>query len=257
MNENKLTGYELSRNFFDWAFENPEKINPSHIAIYFFATEHQNRLGGKSKFGFPTQMVMDALGIKKYQTYIKYFNELVEWGFFILVEKSKNQYSANIISINYAMPKKGKALDKAFIKHRAKQTESNGQSTGQSKDTIDKQDNNKQINNITIELDIFPTFNDFWNLYDYKKDLETTKKKWNKLSQKEKELIMAYIPQYKLATPNKEFRKYPSTFLNQKTYKDEITTNQQSELGAIGFDNLTNFLQHERDMQGSNNLKLH
>jgi len=150
MSDNKLTGYELSRNFFDWAFENPEKINPSHIAIYFFATEHQNRLGGKTKFGFPTQMVMDALGIKKYQTYIKYFNELVEWGFFILVEKSKNQYSANIISINYAMPKNGKALDKAFIKHRAKQTESNGQSTGQSKDTIDKQDNKEQIDNIIL-----------------------------------------------------------------------------------------------------------
>jgi hypothetical protein len=144
--ENKLTGYELSRNFFDWAFENPEKINPSHIAIFFFATEHQNRLGGKTKFGFPTQMVMDALGIKKYQTYIKYFNDLVDWGFFILVEKSRNQYSANIISINYAMPKNGKALDKAFIKHRAKQIESNGQS----KDSIDKQDNKEQIDNVIL-----------------------------------------------------------------------------------------------------------
>lgn len=144
MNDNKLSGYELSRNFFDWAFENPEKINPSHIAIFFFATEHQNRLGGKSKFGFPTQMVMDALGIKKYQTYIKYFNDLVDWGFFILVEKSRNQYSANIISINNAMPKNGKALDKAFIKHGAKQLESNGQSNG----SIDKQETIEQINNI-------------------------------------------------------------------------------------------------------------
>ena len=42
------------------------------------------------------------------------------------------------------MPKKDKALDKAFIKHRAKQTDSigqsTGQSTGQSKDSIDKQE---------------------------------------------------------------------------------------------------------------------
>jgi len=174
--ENKLTGYELSRNFFDWAFENPEKINPSHIAIYFFATEHQNRLGGKCKFGFPTQMVMDALGIKKYQTYIKYFNELVEWGFFILVEKSKNQYSANIISINSAMPKNGKALDKAFIKHGAKQTESNGQSTGQSKDSIDKQDNNKQINNNTIDFDIFLDWFNKTTNRNFKSIPEATKK---------------------------------------------------------------------------------
>jgi hypothetical protein len=142
--ENKLTGYELSRNFFDWAFENPEKINPNHTAIYFFAIEHCNRLGWKTKFGFPSQMTMEALGIKKHQTYIKYFNDLVEWGFFILVEKSRNQYSANIISINNAMLKNGKALDKANIKHVAKQTESNGQSNG----SIDKQETIEQINNI-------------------------------------------------------------------------------------------------------------
>lgn len=148
--------YSLSRKFFDWAFENPEKVSPNHVAIYFFAIEHCNRLGWKVKFGFPTQMAMDALGIKKYGTYIKYFNELVEWGFIDLVQKSKNQYSANIISLSFALPKNGKALDKAFINHAAKQTEkqpeSNGQSTRQSNSTINKQvnkeqDNQEQINN--------------------------------------------------------------------------------------------------------------
>jgi len=173
--ENKLTGYELSRNFFDWAFENPEKINPSHIAIYFFATEHQNRLGGKTKFGFPTQMVMDALGIKKYQTYIKYFNELVEWGFLILVEKSRNQYSANIISINYAMPKNGKALDKAFIKHRAKQIESNGQSNG----SIDKQETIEQINNIDFNFDLFLDWFNKTTNRNFKSIPTATKKSFN------------------------------------------------------------------------------
>jgi hypothetical protein len=44
------------------------------------------------------------------------------------------------------MPKNGKALDKAFIKHRAKLTESNGQSNG----SIDKQDNKEQIDNIIL-----------------------------------------------------------------------------------------------------------
>jgi hypothetical protein len=141
-----MNTFELSRNFCNWAFENPEKVHPNHYAIYFFAIEHCNRLGGKDKFGFPSQMTMEAIGIKKHQTYIKYFNDLIEFGFFKLIEKSKNQYSANIISITFAMPKKGKALDKAFIKHTAKQTESTGQSTGQSEDSIIKQEtiNNKQ-----------------------------------------------------------------------------------------------------------------
>jgi hypothetical protein len=140
--------FTLSRNFTNWAFENPEKIHPNHYAIYFFAIEHCNRLGGKEKFGFPSQMTMEAIGIRKHQTYIKYFNDLIEFKFFKLIEKSRNQYSANIISLVYAMPKKGKALDKANIKHKAKQTESEGQSSG----NIDKQINNEQVNNLKEDI---------------------------------------------------------------------------------------------------------
>ncbi len=154
-----MTQYELSRNYFDWCFENPDKISPVHTAIYFFAIEHCNRLGWKSKFGFPSQMTMDALGIKKHQTYIKYFRDLVEWGFIILIQESKNQYSSNIISISHAVLKNGKALDKAFTTHAAKQTESIRQSTGQSKVPISKQITNNKITNKPLtakkESDVF------------------------------------------------------------------------------------------------------
>lgn len=127
-----MTSYDLSRNFWNWAFENPEKIQPAHAAIYLFAVEHCNRLGWKDKFGFPSQMTMDAVGISKYQTYTKYFNELVEFGFIKMIQKSKNQYSANIISLMCALPKNGKALDKAFIKHGVKHSEGEGVSEGKS-----------------------------------------------------------------------------------------------------------------------------
>ena len=147
----EINSYDLSRNWFNFCFENPEKISPNHTAIYFFAIEHCNRLGWKEKFGFPTQMAMDAIGIKKHQTYIKYFYDLVDWGFFKLVQRAKNQYSSNIITLVSAVPKKGKALDKAIIKHMAKQTESTGQSTGQSigqsKDSILKQETIEQQTN--------------------------------------------------------------------------------------------------------------
>ena len=141
----ELNSYELSRNWFDFAFENPELISPNHVAIYFFAIEHCNRLGWRSKFGFPTQMAMDAIGIKKHQTYIRYFNDLVDWGFFKLIQKSQNQYSSNIISLISDLPKNDKALDKAIINHRAKQTET----IGQSNSSIDKQVN--QLNNKPIK----------------------------------------------------------------------------------------------------------
>lgn len=118
-----MNSYELSRAWFNFSFDNPELIKPIHSAIFFFAIEHCNRLGGKEKFGFPSQMTMEAIGVKNHQTYSKGLNDLSEWGFIKFIEKSKNQYSANIITIS-ATTKNGKArnkaLDKAFIKHNTK-----------------------------------------------------------------------------------------------------------------------------------------
>ena len=125
----ELKGYELSRNWFNFCFDNPEKIKPIHTAIYFFAVEHCNRLGWKSKFGFPSQMAMEALGIKNWRTYIKAFNDLIEFGFIKLIEKSSNQYSSNIIAIVKNTKAQSKALDKALQKHSTKHSTKQGQST--------------------------------------------------------------------------------------------------------------------------------
>jgi len=119
-----MNGYELSRNWFDWSFENPEKVSPNHSALYFFAIEHCNRLGWREKFGFPTEMAKDAIGIKSYTTYIKTLNDLVDWGFINMIERSKNQYSSNIIALTNFDKALDKALDKAIVKHAVKQVES-------------------------------------------------------------------------------------------------------------------------------------
>lgn len=135
-----MNGYELSRKWFDWSFENPERINPNHTALYFFIIEHCNRLGWKEKFGLPTTMAKEAIGIRSYNTYINTLNDLVEFGFINLIEKSKNQYSSNIVALSDFDKAPNKALDKALIKHTTKQ--------GESISSIDKQETNKQI---TIE----------------------------------------------------------------------------------------------------------
>lgn len=127
--------YKLYRNFWDYAFNNPEKIKPNHVAIYSFAIEHCNRLGWKQKFGFPTSMVLEATGIKSYSVYKKTFDDLVEYGFINVIEYSKNQYSSNIIALKENNKANDKALNKALTKHMSKHL----QSTRQSTDSIDKQ----------------------------------------------------------------------------------------------------------------------
>lgn len=119
-----LNSYELSRNFFDWSYENPELINPNHIALYFFIIEHCNRLGWKEKFGLPTTMAKDAIGIKNYKTYSKTLTDLIEWGFIKLIEKSTNQYSSNIVALVKNTKAHTKALSKATLKHHPKQVQS-------------------------------------------------------------------------------------------------------------------------------------
>lgn len=147
-----MNSYELSRNFWDWSFDNPEKVRPIHAAIYFFSIEHCNRLGWKQKFGLPSQMVMEAIGVKNWKTYSKGLEELVEFGFLEMIEKSRNQYSSNIIAIVNFTKADGKALTKALSKHTAKHS--------QSTVSINKPNNQEPIN-------IYPTIDEF---VDYAKD---------------------------------------------------------------------------------------
>lgn len=63
----------------------------------------------------------------------------------------------------------------------------------------------------------------FWDMYD-KKVGEKSKleKKWEDLSDKDRMAIIEYIPKYKSANPDKAYRKDPQTFLNNKSWNDEI-----------------------------------
>ena len=94
-----MNSYDLSRNWFNFCFENPEKIKPNHSAVYFFAIEHCNRLGWKEKFGFPTTMVMEAVGIKSYNTYINTLHDLVNWKFISYYHFFDEKFKMKIIDI--------------------------------------------------------------------------------------------------------------------------------------------------------------
>lgn len=138
----KMNGYELSRQWWDFAFANPEKVKPIHSALYFFAIENCNRMGWAEKFRLPSEMAMSAIGVHSYKTYIAALKDLCEWGFLIMVQKSQNQYSANIVALVNFTKAQDKALDKALAKHIPKQV----QSTDQSIASINKQEtiNDKQ-----------------------------------------------------------------------------------------------------------------
>ncbi len=102
---------------------------------------------------------------------------------------------------------------------------------------------------LDYSIEIYPTFNDFWNEYDKKKgDLPKLKSKWAKLSQATKEAIMLFIPEYKKSQPDKQFRLNPETFFNQKGWTHELiyktsnnNTNGKQSINTVyekGFDTI-------------------
>lgn len=79
------------------------------------------------------------------------------------------------------------------------------------------------------------SFVDFWELYDKKVgDKKKIEKKWNALSLEIQEKIIEYIPKYILAQPAKQFRKNPETFLNNKSWEDEIIERSNAGNKAAG-----------------------
>ncbi len=65
-------------------------------------------------------------------------------------------------------------------------------------------------------------FERFWNLYDKKTSREKAYQKFRKLKPEEMEKLFQHVPKYVQATPDKQFRKDPSTYLNNKSFNDEI-----------------------------------
>lgn len=111
-------------------------------------------------------------------------------------------------------------------KANAKQKEANAKQVEAVNDNVNVNVNvNDNINEKIKKSfsEIYPTFEDFWDEYDKKVgNRKKIEKKWRSIKQDEKQKIMEYIPNYKIAQPEKRFRKNPETFLNNESWNDEL-----------------------------------
>lgn len=238
-----MNGYKLTRNWFDYKFENPSKVRAIHTDFYIYLVDQWNRLGKKDEFGLPTSYTMECLGIGSYNTYKKTLSDLVNFGFVKIVKDSKNQHISKIIALSKydeANDKPtDKALDEATIKASDKPT-----------DTIIKQYNNLTIEQINKILYIFNSFsseeietkikslenNDSKIVYRSFKHLSISVAEFNKLiangySETEIDDILDSIEN------TKNNRKYTSLYLTANTWlkrNKKIETSNKS--GILNFD---------------------
>jgi hypothetical protein len=94
----------------------------------------------------------------------------------------------------------------------------NSQVHGNADGNADGNGNEKSIN---------VSFENFWNLYDKKEDRVKCEVKWRNLKDCERELCIQSLPAYIKSTPDKKYRKNPATFLNNKSWDNEIIKSKQ------------------------------
>jgi len=146
-----MNGYNLTRTWFNFRYDNPDKCKSVHTELYLFIVDLWNRLGQKEKFGLSTFNTMELLNIGSRNTYYKILKDLEDFGFIKTIQKSENQHQSRIIAISKIEQPSKQSLDQANIQATEQPPL---QPSEQSPEHIDEQETNKPskpINKKTIE----------------------------------------------------------------------------------------------------------
>ena len=93
-----MNGFEQIKSFYSWVFNNPEKVRPTHISLYLFLWNQNNRANWVEWFKCPYDLAMQGSCIGNNGTYYKCLDELKRWGL-IDYKKGINNYKAPIIRL--------------------------------------------------------------------------------------------------------------------------------------------------------------
>lgn len=88
-----------------------------------------------------------------------------------------------------------------------------------------------------------PSFEDFWNKYDYKKAKPQALRMWKKLSLVQRMEVWDSLDAYLATTPDKQYRMHPATYINpaNERWKDELTIRNNNNNGTRPSDTISNF----------------
>lgn len=150
----------------------------------------------------------------------------------LIIQRSLTElYSEDVIQIDGDfLYQKRMVKDSEISDKRASAGKNGGKSTQEkNKDFAKKFAKAKYKANTENEIDIENEdvinidFDVFWSAYDKKVgDKDRLKKKWASLTTADRIKAMEHIPLYIASQPDKKFRKDPGTYLNNKSFNDEI-----------------------------------
>ena len=166
--------FEYFKRYWDWADQNPEDVNATSAAMYFYFLHLANTLRWRDSFGVTAGQTMAAIGIGSVKTYRKHFEELIKFGLIEIKKRSINQYSCHVI----ALPKITQPTTQAGVDHVPKQGSGIYLSDDLSTDPIHKTNKtskdskeNKDNEDSGVSKETKPKSYKQWTLDDFKQSI--------------------------------------------------------------------------------------
>lgn len=223
-----MSGYiQLENHFFDYWLP---KLGHAEIKVFLMIL--RKTVGwNKPSDKFAMSQIMETTGLSK-PSCVQGIKDLVKRGL-ITAKKTEGQTTEYSINQSTYLTSKETSPDQLsyltapvkLLNRTSKETlPLTGKETLPTKDTNKKHytKNTKQQTPLSAKKLNIP-FEQFWDEYDKKvgkrSKIET---KWNKLTNQQREAAIKHIPLYKLAQPDKRYRKNPETYLNNEAWNDEI-----------------------------------
>ena len=229
---------KLHRKFCEKAFyrKDSEKV---HLWVHLLMSANhagkEELLGGKpffcvsGQFTTGRKQLSSETGISesKIERILTYFEKIEQQ-----IEQQKTSTNRLISILNWGQYQQSEQQIEQQVNNDRTTSEQqvNNDRTHLKKEKKDKKDK-KVRNNVEnifdydsepIQITIL-SFEEFWELYDKKVgDKERLRKKWEHVKEEDRLKIAEHIPAYRMTQPDKKYRKNPDTYLNNKSWNDEI-----------------------------------
>lgn len=198
-------------------------------ALYSYLSAY----AGADESAFPSvDLIKHELGIGKHR-FLRAKNELIDNGYLTVDRKqTKNIYGSNLYTLFHS-PRQadGRPVDDrpAYDRPVDSQPTTNNSITNNNITS-----NSKTINNSATDV-TRERFEEWWKLYDKKLDKKKAFSLFKSaLKKHEFETIMNGTREYLKTVTNKQYQKYPKTFLSQESYLNDFS----KELQPSGMDQL-------------------
>lgn len=204
-------------------------------ALYSYLSSY----AGADESSYPSvKLIKHELNIGK-QRYQRARKELKNAGYLQVDRKQNgNIYGSNLYTV-YHNPRQ---VDSQPVDSQPVEIQSvDNQPTTINSFTINSSTNNSNtINNSATEV-TRERFEEWWKLYDKKKDKKPSYTKFKSCLKKHSfEQIMQGTREYLKTIKDKQYQKYPKTFLNSESYmndySEELQTNGMSQLERMKYD---------------------